>query len=72
MQALNNKEGYVFEDPFLFFDKAAQRWRCLLHEYTLKGGNIPAHHLGGAAVSLTPDLLGAWALQNHSTPARQY
>jgi hypothetical protein len=58
--------GYVFEDPFLFFDKAARRWRCLMHEYTLAGGG---HHLGGAAVSLTPDLLGPWQLQNHSTPA---
>ena len=58
--------GYVFEDPFLFFDTAAQRWRCLMHEYTLGGGG---HHLGGAAVSLTPDLLGPWQLQNHSTPA---
>eukprot|EP01047_Picozoa_sp_COSAG01_P022109 COSAG01_NODE_1304_length_10809_cov_2.635387_4_plen_554_part_00 len=59
-------QGYVFEDPFLFFDAAAQRWRCLMHEYTLGHGG---HHLGGAAVSLTPELLGPWRLQPVATPA---
>ena len=58
--------GYVFEDPFLWFDAAAKRWRCLVHEYTLaKGG----HHLGGVAVSLTEDILGPWRLQSWATPA---
>jgi hypothetical protein len=59
-------KGYVFEDPFLWFDKAAQRWRVLVHEYTFLNGG---HHLGGTAVSTTSDLLGSWELQNASTPA---
>ena len=59
---------FVFEDPFLFFDEQAQRWRCLVHQYNR---NDPSHQIlvGGAAVSLTPDLLGPWHLQRHSTPA---
>ena len=24
------EKDYVFEDPFLWFDKAAKRWRCLV------------------------------------------
>ena len=59
---------FVFEDPFLFFDRHAQRWRCLVHQYNRKD---PGHQIlvGGAAVSLTPDLLGPWQLQSHTTPA---
>jgi hypothetical protein len=58
---------FVFEDPFLFFDAAAQRWRCIVHQYN----RLNTHHqvsVGGAAVSLTPDLLGPWELQDHMTP----
>ena len=30
--AVINEKDYVFEDPFLWFDKAAQRWRVLVHQ----------------------------------------
>ena len=38
----------------------------LVHQYSR---SVQQHLVGGAAVSLTPDLLGPWELQNHSTPA---
>lgn len=58
--------GLYLQDPFLFFDKAAQRWRVLVHQYSR---SVKQHLVGGAAVSLTPDLFGAWELQSHTTPA---
>ena len=92
----------VFEDPFLFYDSAAQRWRGLVHQYSravnpqvrnlnrfiitfalqhagalfrprsiLSNGHqyaILQVLVGGAAVSLTPDLFGAWHLQPHTNP----
>lgn len=57
---------YNTQDPFLFFDRSAQRWRVLVHQYSL---SVKQHLVGGAAVSLTPELLGPWELQNHSSPA---
>lgn len=60
-------ESFVFEDPYLFFDRAAQRWRVLLHTYsrTLLRKTVA---VGGVASSLTPDLLGPWKLQPHTAP----
>ena len=56
---------YVFEDPYLWYDRAAARWRCLLHQYSRKTKQIL---VGGVATSLTPNLLGSWSLQPHSEP----
>jgi hypothetical protein len=60
---------YVFEDPYLWQDAASGGvWRLLLHQYNASN---PADQVGvgGYAVSATPDLFSAWALQPSATPA---
>ena len=58
---------YIFEDPFLWWDATAHRWRVFLHTYsrTLLRRTVP---VGGVASSLTPDMLGPWRLQSHLSP----
>jgi hypothetical protein len=40
---------YIFEDPYVWFDKPAQRWRCLLHQYSKVLDNTKTTALGGCA-----------------------
>ena len=57
--------GYLFEDPYLYFDKAADKWRVLLHQYPL---SPPRTLVGGVASSATADILSEWKLQLHTHP----
>lgn len=61
-------DGYVFEDPFLWFDKPAQVWRVLLHQYN-QSDTKHQFRVGGVASSANASLTSAWTLQSDSNPA---
>jgi hypothetical protein len=67
----------LHQDPFLFYDKLADRWRVLFHQQSF-ASNCPdcaelvwlgAFPAGGAAQSLTSNLFGSWSSQPHAVPA---
>ena len=58
--------GYQFEDPYLYFDQAAGKWRCLLHQYSR--AVHPQYLVGGIASSATASILSKWTLQTHTHP----
>ena len=60
-------DGFVYEDPFLFFRRSARRWYMLLHQYN---ASDPAHQIydGGLAVSDGEDLHGEWSWASWHAP----
>jgi hypothetical protein len=59
---------YNIEDPFLWFDSKAQKWKVLLHQYNATDTKNQVR-VGGYAESATSDIYGAWTLQSNETPA---
>jgi len=66
--ALFAPEGVVkIEDPFLWFDAAAQRWRVLLHQYNGTSPH-PQGPVGGVASSNNASWTSEWTLQRYDKP----
>lgn len=67
----------LHQDPFLFYDKLADRWRVLFHQQSFSSNcpdcaglaQLGAFPAGGAAQSLTSNLFGSWSSQPHAVPA---
>lgn len=65
---LHDGDGYQAEDPFLWFDAGAQRWRMLTHQYNTSDTK-DQFRLGGFAQSATADIFSPWAVQPNEQPA---
>ena len=61
-------DGYVFEDPFLWFDASSRVWRVLLHQYN-SSDTKHQFRVGGTAQSANASLYSEWTLQSDSEPA---
>jgi hypothetical protein len=59
--------NYTFEDPFLWYDSVASKWRVLLHQYNMSDTHDQVR-VGGYAESAGPDPYGPWTLQPDAYP----
>ena len=62
------QDGYVGEDPLLWFDRSMGVWRCLYHMYNLTDHKVQ-FRVGGYAQSTTASIFSPWLVQPNETPA---